>query len=549
MLVVLDDARDAEQVRPLLPGSPGCLAVVTSRDAMSGLAVTEGARIVRLDTLDDAEARALLGLRIGAGPVAAEPAAVDTIVAECSRLPLALSVAAARIAVSPDVPLTTFAARLSAGRGTLDAFAGPDRPSDVRAVFSVSYRELSPAAARLFRLLHLRVGARVAVPAAAALAGLGADAAIPLVAELAAANLVTRPDPGHVTTHDLLHTYARELSHAEDSDAGRGAARLRLLDHLTRSALAADQLTNPHRLRIDVGHPCPDVTPERFTGAADAHAWFRREAPVLLEAVAVADAEGRYELAWKLAWALTTYLNRSGQWHDWARTQRTGLAAAVRAGDRAGQAHCHRDLANAVTRLRDYGTARRHLRRALELYAELGDRFAEARCHGNLSWTEEHAGRYAEALEHARIRLRLVTEHGFTGQLGSALNAVGWQYALLGRHEEAIAYCRRALAHFRDGADRYGEAHVLDSLGYAAQHLGRADEALGYYREAAAICTEIGERYLKGQVLTRIGDIHDAAGRPGDARTAWAAALAEFEETDPRDAAAVRARLTAAPVG
>jgi DNA-binding SARP family transcriptional activator len=546
MLLVLDDARDADQVRRLLPGSPGCLTVVTSRDSLSGLAVTEGARLIRLDTLTGGEARTLLAQRIGPGPVTAEPDAVAAIVAECSSLPLALAVAAARIAAGPERPLARFAERLRAGRGTLDAFAGPDRPSDVRAVFSLSYRELSPGAARLFRLLHLRVGGRIATPAVASLAGVGRGKAAALLAELAAANLVTRRPPDHVTMHDLLHSYAGELSAAEDPEADRQAAWLRLLDHLTLSALAADHVTNPRRLLLDLADRRPGVVAERFADDGAAHAWFRREAPVLLEAVSAAADRGPAEHAWKLAWALTTYLNRTGHWAEWARAQRAGLAAAVRSGDLSGQAHCHRDLANALTRLRDYDAARRHMRQALDHYDALGDRAEQSSCHANLAWTEERDGRYAEALAHARTRLRLVETHHIAAHTGSALNLVGWCHALVGDHEQAITFCRQALPHFQQARDRYGEAHTWDSLGYAAQHLHRHDEALEHYARAVALCEEIGERYLTGQVLTRIGDTHTAAGRPAAARAAWRRALAVFEEIDPRDAAAVRAKLAAA---
>jgi DNA-binding SARP family transcriptional activator len=543
MLVVLDDARDADQVRQLLPGSPGCQTVVTSRDSLSGLAVTEGARLVRLDTLTGGEARTLLAQRIGPGPVAAEPEAVAAIVAECSSLPLALAVAAARIAVGPDRPLATFAERLRAGRGTLDAFTGPDRPSDVRVVFSLSYRELSPGAARLFRLLHLRLGGRIATPAVASLAGVDRDEAAALLAELAAANLVTRRHPDHVTTHDLLHSYAGELSAVADPDADRQAAWLRLLDHLTLSALAADHVIFPRRRLLDLAERRPGVIVERFADDGAAHAWFRREVPVLLEAVSAAAARGQDEHAWKLAWALTTYLNRTGHWPEWVRAQRAGLAAAVRSGDPAGVAHSHRDLANALTRVREYDAARRHMRQALEHYDALGDRVEQSSCYGNLAWIEERDGRYAEALAHARTRLSLVETHGIAAHAGSALNLVGWCHALAGDHEQAITFCRQGLPHFQQAGDRYGEAHGWDSLGYAAQHLRRHDEALEHYRRAVALCTEIGERYLAGQVLTRIGDTHSAAGRPDAARAAWRRALAVFEEIDPRDAAAVRAKL------
>ncbi|MFD7402053.1 BTAD domain-containing putative transcriptional regulator [Streptomyces sp. NPDC059866] len=219
ILIVLDDAADAEQIRPLLPVSPGCLAVVTSRNALAGL-IASGARPLRLEPPSPADARATLGLRIGPARLAAEPEAADEIVARCGRLPLALAVVAARAAGRPDFPLSAIAAELRAPHGSLDAFSAVDGTTDPRAAFLCSYRLLPPESARLFRLLSLHPGPDITAPTAATLAGLPARRARLVLGELADAHLVTEHQPGRYALHDLVRAFAAELTETYD-DAGR----------------------------------------------------------------------------------------------------------------------------------------------------------------------------------------------------------------------------------------------------------------------------------------------------------------------------------------
>ncbi|MCO8270460.1 tetratricopeptide repeat protein [Actinoplanes sp. TRM 88003] len=534
MLIVLDDARDAEQVRPLLPGTSGSLVLVTSREPLTGLAVTGRADHLTLDLMDAADSHELLAVRVGRPRLEAEPAATAEIVRRCSGLPLALAVAAARAAISPaPAALTDLAAQLARAGRPLDAFTGTaDRASDLRTVLSVSYRRLSPAAARVFRLLHVRIGDRIGTAAVAALADIDRDTAAGLLAELATAGFVTT-DGDHHWGHDLLRAYATELTTDADEPA---AALRRLLDYYLRRAYAADQALFPDRDPIGL------VPGERFDSVAAAMAWADAERAVLVEAVDRAHAAGEHERSWQLAWAVTTYLNRSGHWHDWARVQRRGLAAANRLRDVRGQACCHRDLANAATRLRRYDTARRHLRTSLVLFERLGDRSAQVSCHKNVAWMEEREGRYAEALRHSELALEISRQLPGTRRLASSLNAVGWYRALLGDHAAASEFCREGLRLFRQTGDRYGEAHTLESLGYAEQHRENHAAAIELYERGSALCDEIGERYLKGQLLTRLGETHLSAADPDAARTAWRAALDIFDEIDPRAAADLRER-------
>ena len=230
LLVLLDDAAGTEQVRPLLPASPGCLTLVTSRNSRPSL-IASGAHPRRLDLPSAADARTVLALRTGHARVAAEPSAADEIVARCGRLPLALAIVAARAVSRPDVPLSALAAGLRHSRGSLDAFSGPGAAADARTAFACSYRYLPPEAARLFRLLPLHPGPDLTADTAAALAGLPVRTARLLLDQLADAHLVTEHAPGRYAPHDLLRAYAAELAEKHDSLTERQTARQRLLDH------------------------------------------------------------------------------------------------------------------------------------------------------------------------------------------------------------------------------------------------------------------------------------------------------------------------------
>ncbi|MBO3744613.1 winged helix-turn-helix domain-containing protein [Streptosporangiaceae bacterium NEAU-GS5] len=249
VLLILDNARDADQVRPLLPGARRCFALVTSRNRLTSLIAIEGARPLALDLLPSADSRRLMARRLGAERIAAELAAVHEIIDACARLPLALAVATAHAAIDPDVPLAELAAQLRGARNTLDALAGEDPASDVRAVFSMSYQALTEPVARLFRLLGLYPGPDVPVAAAASLTGVPTAEARSLLGDLVHAHLVDEPNPGRFRMHDLVRVYAAELVTASEAAASRRAAIRRLLDYHLHTAHSATLLLNPHQDR------------------------------------------------------------------------------------------------------------------------------------------------------------------------------------------------------------------------------------------------------------------------------------------------------------
>jgi tetratricopeptide (TPR) repeat protein len=543
MLVVLDNARDAEQARPLLPGAPGCLAVVTSRNRLAGLIAADGAHPLTLDLLTAAESRQLLAHRIGRDRIAAEPHATDHIISRCTGLPLALAVAAAHAATHPDFPLAQLADDLRETRDSLEAFDNADPATNMRAVFSCSYRTLSPTTARLFRLLGLHPGPDISAPAAASLAGIPAADIRPPLAELTRAHLLNQHSPGRYTFHDLLRTYAAELAHNLDGEDQRRAAIHRTLDHYLHTAHTAALAYTPHRDPIALTPPQPAVTPQNITGRGRAVAWLTTEHHVLLAAIAHAATSGFDTHTWQLASSLTDYLYRRGHWQDLLTTHNTALHAAQQASDPLGQAHAHRGLAGAHTQQRRYEDARTHVRHALRLCHQLDDHARAADTLLDLGYTYEQEGRYRDALRHARQALDILNTIGHTAGQAKALNNVGWYHTQLGDHQQALTHCQRALDLSQQAGDRWVEAATWDSLGWAHHHLGHHRQATDCYQRSLDLRRLLGDRYWEADTLTHLGQAHLAAGEPDAARTSWHQAIDILTELHHPNADHLRTKL------
>lgn len=544
MLVVLDNARDSEQVRPLLPGSPGCLVVVTSRDQLSGLIAAEGAYPLGLDLLSVDEARELLERRLGRVRTVAEPLAVEEIIAACARLPLALAIVAARAATHPQFSLDSLAAELRAVHGRLDAFSGADEATDVRRVFSWSYRRLGPAAARLFRLLGLAPGPDIAAAAAASLAGEDVGCARQVLAELTRAHLLVEVEPGRYGFHDLLRAYALELCEEEDSAAEREAAVRRILDHYLLSAHAGAMVLYPQRDPIAPAPAEPGCVPETFGARQRVLAWFAAEHAVLLAVVEQAAARGFHAHAWQLPWALLEYLDRRGHWHDVVTTQRVAVSAAQRLGDAGAEATARRSLAAAQARFGQFDDARRQLGRALSLAAHAGDPVGEAHGYRTLAWVAEQQGLRAEALRCAERALQLFQSAEHVVGQAAALNDVGWQHAQLGDYGQALVHSEKALQILDECGNRHGQAATWESLGYAHHRLGSLHQAIGCYLHALDLYRELGVRYHEAETLAHLGDAYEASGDSAEARDCWRAAVAVFDELEHPQAGQVRRKLT-----
>jgi DNA-binding SARP family transcriptional activator/Tfp pilus assembly protein PilF len=542
MLILLDNARDAEQVRPLLPGTPGCFVLVTSRNQLTGLIVDAGALPLPLDLLDSDEAGELLARRLGTDRVEAESAAVAEIIERCARLPLALAIAAARAALQPGLPLAVLADELGQLRDRLDGLATGDTGTDVRSVFSWSYEQLSAPAARLFRLLGVHPGPDLSVSAAASLAGIPPARLRPILAELVRVHLVSERAGGRYALHDLLRAYAGELAASSDPAADRQAAVQRLLDHYIRCAHRAAVVLNPTRDMIGLTEPLAGVAVDDVESAAAATDWLTTEYQALMAAVALAVDAGLDRHAWQLVWSMTSFVAHR-DFRDSVLLHQIALGAAERLGDLSVQAHSHRMSGRAYVLLGEYDEAHTHFARALRMYGQLGDDANQAHVRLGLAEMLERQGRYQDALHHAEQALTPLCSSGQRTGLANALNSVGWCHIRLGDYGTALNYCEQALDLLRGIGYRLGEAATWDSLGVAYHHLGRYAEAVDAYHRALALFRDHGNRYNEADTLVNLGDTYHASGDTGAARDRWQEALAILTDFGHAGAEKVVARL------
>ncbi|MFC8537445.1 BTAD domain-containing putative transcriptional regulator [Streptomyces sp. NPDC057249] len=545
LLFVLDNATDAAQVRPLLPGGARCAVVVTGRGRLAGLTVTDGALLVSLDVLPHDEAHELLVARLGADRLDAEPEAVAELIELCARLPLALAVTAARAVGRPGFALSAVAAELRDTRGRLDALDADEGVSSVRTVFSWSYLRLDAGTAKVFRLLGLYPGRDVAAPAVAALARLSLRQAASALTALARVHLIDEHHPGRYSFHDLLRTYAAELAATEDSEAERTEALHRLFDHFLHTAHAAGRRLAPVRAGLPLPPPVPGSAPHHPEGYEEALAWFETEHAALLAATGAAGPAGFDDHAWQLPLVMGDFLHLSGRWHDWAATQRTAIAAARRRQDRAGTALCHCESGRAAIRLGRYEEAREELSRALELQRELNEPAAQAHTLRALGWSYEQQGDYRATLRCIEQVLELERAAGNRAAWGGALNNIGWCHTHLGDHEKALACCEEALRLHREEGSPLGEAYTWETFAVIRRAMGQYAEALDCYRRCQEAFHRLGNRYGEAVALRSLGEVMHTVGDPAGARGAWRASLALLDELEHPDADAVREQLRA----
>ncbi|GAA4536020.1 BTAD domain-containing putative transcriptional regulator [Amycolatopsis samaneae] len=538
LLVVLDNAEDEAQVRPLLPGSAGCFVLVTSRRRLTGL-LAGGASQVTVDLLPEDEAAALLALRVGADRVAREPAAARRIVDRCAGLPLALTIVAARAIANPRFGLADLAAELGGLQRGLDSLDGGD--ADVRAVLSWSYDKLDPGQARMFRLLALVPGVDVTAPAAASLAAVARARAHAALTELARAHLIGEHSPGRYSMHDLLRGYGRELTRTSDSVEDRAAAVRRLVRHYVRAAsLAAASVTPSWRTpaRTEAGEDGP-LTAEQ------AVRWYDAERHTLLAVARHAPGAGLDAEVCDLVHALTELFDRRGHWHDWAAVTELAHTSAERLGDVVRKARLHRSHARAEVWLENFGRARGHLRHALRDYAAVADETELAHTYRTLSWCLGREGDRGEAVTHARIAVRLHDIAGDRAGQGLSLNTLGWQHAHLGEYEPALRYCHQAATILEDAGDANGAGYAHDSLGFIQHRLGGYAAATEHYRRAVTLLRQTGDLYQEAETLLGLGDTRAAADDHAGATWAWLRAVELFDRLGHPYAAQARTRLTA----
>lgn len=521
VLIVLDNARDVEQIRPLLPAGPGCLVIATSRNPLAGLAMTEGARLLTLNLPSVLTARETLEHRLGADRVAAESVAVEEIIHLCGRLPLALAIVSARAVVHPGFMLTSIAADLWRTQGRLDAFGAAGVAADVRTVFSWSYHHLSPQACRLFRLLSLQPASDITAAAAASLLGVSPEEVSRLIAELTNTALITEHQPGRYCFHDLIRAYATELSERIDTERDRHRALARLLHHYLHSSYAAQVKLKPYREPITPGPPWPGVTPEQFSDHESAMSWFTAEHQALNASVSLAARSDFGFPAWQLALTVQQLYQWRGFFHDWKHSMQTALQAAERDADLPGQGHVLTSLAEANFYLSRPDETVQCLERAQAIYTDLGYTTEHAYLHSSFGEIFAHQGELQRAIEQHEKALELYREAGYRRGEARAIADIGMAQSGLGDYEEAVPRLEWGIALAQEISTLHQEGKVRTDLGIVRSKLGQQDKAVEQFKQALILIRGVGDRPMEAETLLVLGDALAAQGRQDAACDAW----------------------------
>jgi len=528
ILVVLDNASTVEQVRPLLPGMPGSVVLVTSRDRLGGLVAAHGAQRVEIGLLPPGEARTLLRLLIGVR-VDAEPESAAELARLCAWLPLALRVAAYLAVSLPATPLAELVADLSDLAGRLDLLdAGDDPHTEVRAVFSWSMRQLSTTDARVFTLLGIHPGPDLELHAVAALAGTGLDRTRRTLDALTRAHLVQRTGAGRYQMHDLLRAYAADL--AVDTDAPLD----RLFDYYLAATASAVGRMYPaeahHRPRLHAVGAALPALPD----LAAARAWLNSERDCLTAIAAYGDTQGRAGHVVELSAMLFRYLV-GGHTTDALSVHGHARSAARRTGDRAGEARALLGIGATFYRLGRHDAAADHYEQALDLFRQAGDRTGEARAVGNLGIAQERLGRYASAAEYHQAALDIFVEVGDRTGEARALNNLGIVEMWLGRFDVSIAHQQRSLSLCRQVEDQIGAGDALTAVGLAEIRVGRWESAADHLTQALTLFRQVGHRTGEAWALDSFGTLHTALGEGARGRDCHLEALALFRHAGDRD--------------
>lgn len=530
LLIMLDNAATADQVRPLLPNAPTCLVIVTSRNDLEGLIVREGANRIALDVLTDSDARDLLAQRIGPDRLAAEPEAASALIDLCARLPLALSIVAARAA---NHPFASLVRQLGDERNRLDVLNLGDPDLDIRAVFSWSYRVLSPEAARLFRLLGLHPGPDIDHHVCAVLM----DRAP--ITELTTANLLDEYRPDRFRFHDLLRTYAAECAARDEPPSERLTAIRHMIDYYLATATFADFRIMPCRDGLVRTEPVSAGLPVIST-VSDAMDWFIAENDTLLAMIKLAIEHGFDAHVDQLAWACDTFLGRAGQRHERVAVNRLALDAARRSADLAAQIRNLWSLSRTIARMGNFAEAAECLAEATDLNQTLGDEYHQIAIHLAYVQLLDIQKRHAEAINPAQRALDLVQHTPSQMYLADALTAVSWDQAWLGRGVEVLSSCERALEIYSGIGHPEGNAYALHALGFIHQELGDHAQAIRCWKRSIEINRELGARYWEAVVLDHLGGAYHALGDRRRAQLTWRRAFDILDTLCHPDAEAIK---------
>jgi DNA-binding SARP family transcriptional activator/Tfp pilus assembly protein PilF len=528
MLVLLDNARDGEQVRPLLPGDPGCAALVTSRDALAGLVAADGAQRLDLDVLPLADAVALLRSLIGSR-ASQDPVAVAELARLCARLPLALRIAAELAAARPSAALAELVAELAESR--LDGLdAGEDR-ADVRAVFSWSFRQLPGDVAGAFALLGLHPGADLDVYAAAALTGRTAGQARHVLGRLHRASLIQAAGPGRYGMHDLLRAYAREQACACDTNGHCNQALTGLFDYYLAAAAAAMDILYPAEAHLRPRVARAAAVAPVMPGEAEARAWLDRERANLVAVVAHCADHGWPQHAIGLAGTLFRYLMVGSHLPEAHTIYRHALHAARGSGDLAGEAEALSSLGGTKMMRGHFRDAAGHYRAALGRYRQCGDLGGQARVLRNLGMTELQLHNHQSAVDYQQEAVAAYHDAGDNLGAARALVTLAEAETELGSYDQASEHLQRALPVVREANDQLREAEVLEQIGLLSFRRGQLTQAAASFEQALAIYHHIDYPTGIADALRRLGEVSLRRSKYQQATGYLRQAIALFRET------------------
>jgi len=542
LLIVLDNAATADQVRSLLPGSAACLVLITSRNRMPGLVVRDEAYSISLAVLNSDDAHALLAGAVGRDRIDAEPDAADKLAGLCGYLPLALRVAAARLSMYRHYTLADLADQLAVERDRLDLLAvDDDETGAIRSAFSWSYSALDPEAARVFRLLGLHAGPDFSVAAVAALTATTCEEAHTVLGLLISRNLLDQTARDRYRLHDLMRLYAAELASADKFNRDGAEAVARLMQWYLHTADAAGSVLLPNMRRVPIDPPEDMCRPLEFETPKEALAWCETEITNLVAITEHAVEIQEDVVAWKIPMVLWAFFTIRKRWNQWVTTTQIGLTAARRSKDQRGEAHMLTSLAYAYHDLQRFDDAIDLYKRALAAWAAIDDSWGRAATLTLFGNAHHDLQRFDAAIDSFKRARELFMEVNDRWGHGWTLHNLARSYLGLRRFDEAVDHCQLSLRLFREINDRWGQSWTLYQLGTGCWRLRRVDEAIRYYHEAITICQQIGNRQAQGFALTSLANACRHSRRLEEAFDHSRRALSLFREIgDGRGEAAAR---------
>jgi tetratricopeptide (TPR) repeat protein len=524
ILIVLDNARSAGQVVPLLPAEPQCGVLVTSR---SRLAALDDAHHVSLGTLSEPEAiqlfRSVAGARVSDSTFTEK--LIGRIVQRCGRLPLAIRIAAARYRGNPAWTVAGLDRRLADEEARLDELDDGER--SVSAAFHLSYRELPPDQQRMFALLALHQGPDINAHSAAALAGTGVRQAERLLDRLHDAHLVIQQAHGRYRFHDLVRAFARDTAVPHLADTDQDAAVRRLLDYSLHGAEAADTLLTPYRYRPEFDLP---AGPTEFQDRGEAMSWVEAEWPNLVALCRMAAVRKVYTRCWQLAYTLRGFFFLAKLWDPWVETHTLAIESARAVGDQRAEAMTLNNLGIAHIDRGDQELAASCFRDALVLFSAVGDNYGTANCLVNLAWVHHYRGDHPAALRDMWRALDFYRKEGEDRNAAITLRGIAVMQVELGAISHAIQHATQSVAVFHELGMPLDAAMALNCLAKAYFRQGNHTRAAASHRQAIALSEECGSRYEAARAESGLGHIAAAAGRLEEAQEHWDRAVERYPE-------------------